>query len=148
MKLEEEIFKIVSYNAVFSHLYIHTEYRAHDLKAGACRDVAALRFDYVSNKRSSLRHLVIPKVQNTMHTPRSIHKGENGLYILDDVNARVFTSAKIWYYRMQWPTPELVFPRFPTLLLLIKKRTAPDTHGLAISVIYGTDSISSMAYPV
>jgi hypothetical protein len=37
-----------------------------------------------------------------------------------------------------------VFPLFPTLLLLIKKRAAPDTHGLAISVIYGTDSISSM----
>jgi hypothetical protein len=39
---------------------------------------------------------------------------------------------------------ELVFPRFPTLLLLIKKRAAPDAHGLAISVIYYTDSISSM----
>jgi hypothetical protein len=28
--------------------------------------------------------------------------------------------------------------------LLIKKRAAPDTHGLALSVIYYTDSISSM----
>jgi hypothetical protein len=46
---------------------------------------------------------------------------------------------------MQWPTTELVFPLFPTLLLLLKKRAAPDTHGLAISVIYGTDSISSMS---
>jgi hypothetical protein len=54
-----------------------------------------------------------------------------------------FTCAKIWYFRMQWPTSELVFPLFPTLLLLIKKRAAPDTHWLAISVIYGTDSISS-----
>jgi hypothetical protein len=46
---------------------------------------------------------------------------------------------------MQWPITELVFPLFPTLLLLIKKRAAPDTHGLAISLIYDTDSISSMA---
>jgi hypothetical protein len=45
---------------------------------------------------------------------------------------------------MQWPTTELVFPLFSTLLLLLKKRAAPDTHELAISVIYGTDSISSM----
>jgi hypothetical protein len=75
---------------------------------------------------------------------RSIHLGESGLYIVDDVHARVFTSTKIWYYRMQWPTTELVFPRFSTLLLLIKKRAAPDTHGLALSVIYYTDSISSM----
>jgi hypothetical protein len=45
---------------------------------------------------------------------------------------------------MQWPTTELVFTLFPTLLLLMKKRAAPDTHGLAISVIYCTDSISSM----
>jgi hypothetical protein len=40
---------------------------------------------------------------------------------------------------------EQVFPLFPTLLLLIKKRAAPDSHWLAISVIYRTDSISSMA---
>jgi hypothetical protein len=80
-----------------------------------------------------------------MQRPRSIHLGETGLYILDDVHARVFTSDKIYYYRMQWPTTELVFLRFPTLLLLIKKRAAPDTHELAISVIYYTDSISSMA---
>jgi hypothetical protein len=47
---------------------------------------------------------------------------------------------------MQWPTTELVFLLFPTLLILIKKRAAPDTHGLAISVIYAyvTNSISSM----
>jgi hypothetical protein len=37
-----------------------------------------------------------------------------------------------------------VFTHFPTLLLLIKKRAAPDTLGLAISVIYYIDSISSM----
>jgi hypothetical protein len=35
--------------------------------------------------------------------PRNIHLGETGLYILDYVHARVFTSAKIEYYRMQWP---------------------------------------------
>jgi hypothetical protein len=62
------------------------------------------------------------------HYPRSIHLGETGLYILDYVHARVFNSAKIEYCKMQWPTTELVFPLFPTLLLLIQKRAAPDTH--------------------
>jgi hypothetical protein len=71
-----------------------------------------------------------------VYEARSIHLGETGLYILYDVHARVFTSAKM-YCRMQWPTTKLVFPLFPTLLLLIKKRAAPDTHGLAICVIYG-----------
>jgi hypothetical protein len=51
--------------------------------------------------------------------PRSIHLREIGLRY---VHARVFTSAKIYYYRMQWPKKELVFPLFPTLLFLIKKK--------------------------
>jgi hypothetical protein len=37
-------------------------------------------------------------------------------YISADVYTRVFTSAKIQYYRMQWSTMVLVFPTFPTLL--------------------------------
>jgi hypothetical protein len=79
--------------------------------------------------------------------PRSIHLGETGLYVLDYAHARVFTSAKIEYYKMQRPTTELVFPLFPSLLLLIKKRAAPDTHWLAISIVYFTDSISSKPEP-
>jgi hypothetical protein len=45
-----------------------------------------------------------------------IHLGETRYYITADVHARVFTSAIIQYYKMQWPTTVLVFPPFPTLL--------------------------------
>jgi hypothetical protein len=40
---------------------------------------------------------------------------------------------------MQWPTTILVFPLFPALLLLIKKKKRGQNltpHGLATSVIY------------
>jgi hypothetical protein len=37
---------------------------------------------------------------------------------------------------MQWPTTVLVFPLFPTLLELIKKRAAPYPHAKTTSDIY------------
>jgi hypothetical protein len=51
-----------------------------------------------------------------------------------DVHAMVFTSAKILYFRMLWPTTVLVFPLVPTLLVLIKKRAPPYPHAIATSV--------------
>jgi hypothetical protein len=70
----------------------------------------------VSANTLGFRCLGIPP--QSWYAPRSFHLEEIRLYILDDVHARVFTSAKILYYRMQWPTTELVFPLFPTLLSL------------------------------
>jgi hypothetical protein len=70
-------------------------------------------------------------------------------YISADVNARVFKCRII--HRMQWPTTVLVFPPFPTLLWLIKKRAAPYPYALATSDILYTlvrysPCISSMVY--
>jgi hypothetical protein len=47
---------------------------------------------------------------------------------------------------MQWPTTVLVFPPFPTILGLIKKRAAPYPHVIVISDVYSSYSpcISSM----
>jgi hypothetical protein len=47
---------------------------------------------------------------------------------------------------MQWPTTVLVFPPFPTILGLIKKRAAPYPNVIVISDVYSSYSpcISSM----
>jgi hypothetical protein len=51
--------------------------------------------------------------------------GETRLNISADVHARVFTSALIYYFRMQRQETVLMFPLFSTLLALIKKRAPP-----------------------
>jgi hypothetical protein len=48
---------------------------------------------------------------------------------------------------MQCPTTELVFPPFPTLLWLKKKRAAPDPHEIAISYIYTSCSLFTVFPP-
>jgi hypothetical protein len=78
----------------------------------------------------------------TMVISRSLHLGETRYYITADVHSWAFTSAIIQFYRMQWPTTVLVFPLFPTLLWLIKKRAAPDPHAIATSYIYYSSSPS------
>jgi lantibiotic modifying enzyme len=47
------------------------------------------------NHNSTAKRIIFPKI---MYKPRSFHLKETGLYILDYVHARVFTSAKIEYY--------------------------------------------------
>jgi hypothetical protein len=63
---------------------------------------------------------------------RSIHLGETGLYILDYVHARVFTSAKIEYCKMQWPTTELVFPHTSATY----KKEGSTRHPLVSNIYY------------
>jgi hypothetical protein len=50
---------------------------------------------------------------------------------------------------MQWPTTVLVFPLFPTLIKLIKKRAAPYPHAITTTDICYSYSpfISSMVLP-
>jgi hypothetical protein len=69
-------------------------------------------------------------------------------YISADVYGRVFTSAIIQYYRMQWPGTVLVFPLFPTLLWQFKKRAPPYPHALVISDIYCTVVTHYLTSPV
>jgi hypothetical protein len=72
---------------------------------------------------------------------------ESLLYISADVHVRVFTSGKFWYYRMQWPRKVLVFPFFPTLLGLIKKRAAPYPHAIATSTVVTPRVFPPSSYP-
>jgi hypothetical protein len=53
--------------------------------------------------------------------PDYVKEYKESLLLSADIYNKVFTSAKISHYRMQWPTTVLVFPLFPTLLDLLKR---------------------------